>query len=220
MIYIHLINNNIKKDKMTFNCKTIKKINLTLLSPNEIEKKAVVKIISSELFSKDNKPSPNGLFDNRMGPYNKYSKCKTCYNDFENCPGHFGYIELETPVIYLHFIKYIKKILNCVCHCCSYLMISDCKDLLKILLTKKKDKRLNFILSYMEKNKNKLAYGLILIGALMILGIIFLPVLFLPTIGSGLETDFSSIYTSVWVLAIITIPLGLVILIYWNRKCK
>lgn len=154
MIYIHLINNNIRKDKMTFNCKTIKKINLTLLSPNEIEKKAVVKIISSELFSKDNKPSPNGLFDNRMGPYNKYSKCKTCYNDFENCPGHFGYIELETPVIYLHFIKYIKKILNCVCHCCSYLMISDCKDLLKILLTKKKDKRLNFILSYMEKNKN------------------------------------------------------------------
>lgn len=46
---------------------------------------------------------PGGLYDPRLGPSQKHGvdsslPCPTCALSYENCPGHFGHIELAVPV--------------------------------------------------------------------------------------------------------------------------
>lgn len=75
-------------------------------------------------------------------------KCATCDEGMAECPGHFGHIELATPVfhvgtsttvpvpkplcsIYHHtdaflgFMTKIKKVLEMVCHNCSKLLVDE-----------------------------------------------------------------------------------------------
>lgn len=42
-----------------------------------------------------------------------------------DCPGHFGHIELCRPVYHCGFVADVAKILQCVCHGCSKLMVDD-----------------------------------------------------------------------------------------------
>ena len=58
-----------------------------------------------------------------MGTVDKQLLCKTCNCNFENCPGHFGHIELAKPVYHIGFIEECKKILSCVCFNCSKLLL-------------------------------------------------------------------------------------------------
>lgn len=139
---------------MTTYLKTVKEIEFGLIDPEEIKRKAVVKITNADLVTKDNKPCVNGLLDSRMGPYDKYTKCKTCLNDYEICPGHFGYIELETPVMNVHFMNYIKTVLNCVCLRCSSLIIGDDDKIKERFYKKKFDKVLKKQADYIDDNRN------------------------------------------------------------------
>eukprot|EP00466_Bigelowiella_natans_P006621 jgi/Bigna1/45562/e_gw1.128.3.1 len=41
----------------------------------------------------------------------------------EQCPGHFGHIELAEPVLHVGFVKRVHQILRCVCFNCSRLLI-------------------------------------------------------------------------------------------------
>jgi len=45
----------------------------------------------------------------------------------EECPGHFGHIELVKPVYHGGLIEFIRKILRCVCFQCSRLLLSPDK---------------------------------------------------------------------------------------------
>jgi DNA-directed RNA polymerase beta' subunit len=60
--------------------------------------------------------------DERLGDKNK---CKTCSMDYNECPGHFGYIPLARPVYNLSYISYIVNILKCFCIECSSLLAPD-----------------------------------------------------------------------------------------------
>ena len=71
----------------------------------------------------DGKPTTGGINDLRMGTVDKQLLCKTCNCNFENCPGHFGHIELAKPVYHIGFIEECKKILSCVCFNCSKLLL-------------------------------------------------------------------------------------------------
>lgn len=42
--------------------------------------------------------APNGLYDLSLGPADSKEVCSTCMQDFNNCPGHLGHIELPLPV--------------------------------------------------------------------------------------------------------------------------
>jgi DNA-directed RNA polymerase III subunit RPC1 len=46
---------------------------------------------------------------------NNGSTCSTCGKDFEDCPGHFGYIRLALPIFHLGFFSDIVNILQCIC---------------------------------------------------------------------------------------------------------
>lgn len=57
-------------------------------------------------------PSKGTLYDIRMGPIDKITKCKTCGKGFRKCPGHTGYIRLAEPFIREERLKEIVKLLN------------------------------------------------------------------------------------------------------------
>ena len=61
--------------------------------------------------------------DPRQGVIDRTSKCHTCAGNMAECPGHFGHIELAKPVFHIQFIQKIIKVLRCVCHFCSRLLI-------------------------------------------------------------------------------------------------
>jgi DNA-directed RNA polymerase beta' subunit len=60
------------------------------------------------------KLGPNDL---RLGVSSQDQKCRTC-GETKECQGHFGHIKLSEPVYHYGFLKYIEKILRCVCHRC------------------------------------------------------------------------------------------------------
>jgi DNA-directed RNA polymerase II subunit RPB1 len=104
------------------NFKTIKKIQLGLLNPEEIKKGAVCEILNAETYE-GGEPKINGLFDPRMGSVDKNSFCITCGNYNDICPGHFGKIELAVPFFNINTVDIVKKLLKCVCIRCSNLLI-------------------------------------------------------------------------------------------------
>ncbi|CAM9431387.1 unnamed protein product [Chrysoparadoxa australica] len=80
-------------------------------------------------------PTLGGVNDPRMGTFDATSRCKTCDCTYKgadgfgggglvgtqlnDCPGHFGHIELAKPVYHVGFIDTVLKILRCVCFHCS-----------------------------------------------------------------------------------------------------
>lgn len=42
----------------------------------------------------------NGLLDPRLGTVDRNQRCLTCNENMNDCPGHFGHIELQRPVFH------------------------------------------------------------------------------------------------------------------------
>ena len=81
---------------------------------------------------RNNKALYGGVEDPRMGTLDRDSRCKTCDCSYggsgakiDDCPGHFGHIDLVRPVFHCGFIDDVTKILRCVCYHCSRLLIDD-----------------------------------------------------------------------------------------------
>ncbi|NXW02553.1 RPA1 polymerase, partial [Fregetta grallaria] len=88
-------------------------------------------------------PAVNGLYDLALGPPDSKEVCATCMQNFSNCPGHFGHIELPLTVYNpLFFDKLYLLIrgscLNCHMLTCTravvHLLLSQLKVLEKGLL--------------------------------------------------------------------------------------
>ena len=127
-------------------------IQFGVLSPEEIKKRSVVNIFEQQLYD-SNGPKLNALFDPRMGVIERNKRCKTCLQDYIECPGHFGHIELAKPIYNSLFIDQIKKILKCVCNSCSKLLIDKDNELVKdIIKTKKARDRLTLISAMTPKS--------------------------------------------------------------------
>ena len=81
-------------------------------------------------------------------------RCKTCdctyvgssQTKMNDCPGHFGHIELAKPVYHVGYIDQVVKILRCVCYNCSRLMIDRNNHKVKrILLIKDPETRMRHL---------------------------------------------------------------------------
>ena len=125
----------------------VKGIQFSILSPEEIIKRSVVKVTKTDTYT-GNEPVIGGLFDSRMGVLEHNKICSTCEQKNVFCPGHFGHIELAKPVYHAMFFDVVKKILKCVCYRCSRILISphtqhdDLKnDMIKIANIKNNQKR-------------------------------------------------------------------------------
>lgn len=77
----------------------------------------------------------NGLIDPRLGSNDNYKDCATCGLNNTYCNGHFGHIELAEPVFHIGYLRYIVKILSCICIKCSKLLVykneNEIMDMLK-----------------------------------------------------------------------------------------
>jgi len=60
-----------------------------------------------------------------MGVIEGNAICATCHLDNFSCPGHLGYIDLETPLYHPFFLREVVQILNCVCRSCGRLALSS-----------------------------------------------------------------------------------------------
>ncbi|KAF2435584.1 DNA-directed RNA polymerase II largest subunit [Tothia fuscella] len=106
--------------------KTIKEVQFGLFSPEEVKGMSVVQILYPEVMD-DQKPRPRekGLGDPALGSIDRAFQCATCFENMQECPGHFGHIELATPVFHVGFIRKIQKILETCCHNCGLIMVDE-----------------------------------------------------------------------------------------------
>lgn len=105
--------------------KRIAGIRFEILSPQEIRRMSVAKIVSAETYDDDGFPIEGGLMDPRLGVIDPGLRCKTCGGKAGECPGHFGHIELAAPVIHVGYAKLIAKLLNATCRECGRLRLPD-----------------------------------------------------------------------------------------------
>lgn len=65
------------------------------------------------------RPRTKGLNDPRLGTIDRQWTCETCEEGQKECPGHFGHIELATPVFHIgmYFIQssFIRSTLLIIC---------------------------------------------------------------------------------------------------------
>ncbi|EDV28888.1 uncharacterized protein TRIADDRAFT_49721 [Trichoplax adhaerens] len=104
--------------------RNINRVQFGILSPDEIKRMSVTPggIRYAETYEAG-KPKLCGLLDPRQGPVDRSSRCQTCAGTVNECPGHFGHIELARPVFHIGFLVKSIKILRCVCFYCSKLLI-------------------------------------------------------------------------------------------------
>ncbi len=109
----------------SFISKRINNIQFALLSPDEIRRMSQVKVINPDTNGDDGYPIEKGLLDTHMGVTEPGLKCSTCGGKVDECPGHFGHIELALPVIHVGFVKEIKLFLDATCKSCSRIKLTN-----------------------------------------------------------------------------------------------
>ncbi|HKZ48072.1 MAG TPA: DNA-directed RNA polymerase subunit A' [Thermoplasmata archaeon] len=104
--------------------KRINAIKFALLSPDECRKMSATKIITADTYDDDGFPIDMGLMDSHLGVIEPGLRCKTCGGKVDDCPGHFGHIDLAMPVIHVGYVKEIKKLLQSTCKQCGRLLLT------------------------------------------------------------------------------------------------
>jgi DNA-directed RNA polymerase subunit A' len=104
--------------------KRIGSIRFSTLSPDEIRKMSATKVITADTYDDDGFPIDMGLMDPHLGVIEPGLRCKTCGNKVDECPGHFGHIDLAMPVIHVGLVKEIKKLLQSTCKTCGHLLMT------------------------------------------------------------------------------------------------
>jgi len=104
--------------------KRIGSIKFSCVSPDEIRKMSATKIITADTYDDEGYPIEMGLMDPHMGVIEPGLRCKTCGCKVDECPGHFGHIDLAMPVIHVGFIKDIKLMLESTCRSCGRIMLT------------------------------------------------------------------------------------------------
>jgi len=127
------------------------------MSPEQIKKMGVAKIVTPELYDMDGYPVDGGLMDLRLGAIDPGARCRTCGGRLKECLGHFGYIEIARPVMHVKYIPLIEMLLRATCSNCGRILAGE-EDIQKLkgisLIKKAKDtKRCPWCRAEQEKVK-------------------------------------------------------------------
>jgi len=114
--------------------KQISGMSFHLLSPEQVKKLSVAKIVTPELYDVDGYPVDGGLMDLRLGAIDPGVRCRTCGGRLKECLGHPGVIELARPVVHISYLPIIDLVLRSTCEACGKILIKDEKDLNKPLI--------------------------------------------------------------------------------------
>ena len=137
--------------------KRINKIEFNIFTNKEIKNYSAV---SSDPFGinlpesyENYEPKKGGLVDLRMGTCDPYLNCMTCGQNYMECPGHFGHIELAEPVFHYGYLDHLKSLLQCICTKCSNILIEKNDSHFKKFLSKRSETRFKEIKN-LTKNIN------------------------------------------------------------------
>lgn len=129
----------------------IEKITFGVFSADEIKKMGVCKVDNPKLCNIDKGSAYGTVYDPRMGTVENGTNCDTCGNGVWDCPGHFGYIELNEPVIHPLYYKQVVSLIRCFCIKCFKLLMTEDQIKLNNLHRLKGIKRFAKILEKLEK---------------------------------------------------------------------
>ncbi|CAK4641827.1 unnamed protein product, partial [Aphanomyces euteiches] len=111
-------------------------------------------------------PVIGGIGDPRMGTCDFRTRCKTCDCTYSgsgakvnDCPGHFGHIELARPMFHVGFIKVCKQILSCICFHCSKVLSDDRDHRFRAAMRQKNGQRRLKMVYEICKNTSMCEYG-------------------------------------------------------------
>lgn len=114
--------------------KQISAMSFHLVSPEQVKKLSVAKIVTPELYDVDGYPVDGGLMDLRLGAIDPGVRCRTCGGRLKECLGHPGVIELARPAIHIKYLPIIDLVLRSTCEACGKVLIKEEKDLSKNLI--------------------------------------------------------------------------------------
>jgi DNA-directed RNA polymerase II subunit RPB1 len=110
-------------DSIIYNSKSYA-LSFYVISSEEILEDTNVHIRNKKIMEGD-KPAPDGLYDPHMGTTDLSWACHTCRNSKNNCPGHFGSIDLKYPVKSPMFRDELLKWLKITCYNCGKLVVNS-----------------------------------------------------------------------------------------------
>ena len=91
-----------------------------IYSTKEIIEMSVCKVNITKL------TGPGSVYDERMGSSTETNNlCATCGKCPKACSGHFGYIELNEPVIHPLYYKQVVSLIRCFCIKCFKLLMTE-----------------------------------------------------------------------------------------------
>ncbi|XP_004642855.1 DNA-directed RNA polymerase I subunit RPA1 [Octodon degus] len=96
-------------------------ISFGMYSAEELKKLSVKSITNPRYLDSLGSPSANGLYDLALGPADSKEVCATCVQDFNNCSGHLGHIELPLTVYNPLFFDKLYLLLRGSCLNCHML---------------------------------------------------------------------------------------------------
>lgn len=100
----------------------ITKVKFYILGDGDNKIESSVEIRNKELF-KNAKPFPQGVYDLALGTTNHAFTCRTCWNNKDLCPGHYGIIYTPYPFISPLFKKELLKWLKIICFNCGKIIL-------------------------------------------------------------------------------------------------
>lgn len=106
----------------------VSSVQFGLLSPEIILKMSVAEISSEMPYDENGLARFNAVNDPRLGTSSRDYRCITCKGTQEECPGHFGHIELSKRVYHAGLLPYLLKTLRSVCFNCSKMLIARDKN--------------------------------------------------------------------------------------------
>jgi DNA-directed RNA polymerase subunit A' len=108
--------------------KQVRSLNFSLLSPDQVKRLSMAKIVTPELYDIDGFPVDGGLMDLRLGAIDPGVRCRTCGKRLKECPGHPGSIELARPIFHIKYIQLVEHSLRSYCPNCGKLTLSEEKQ--------------------------------------------------------------------------------------------
>ncbi|KAA8549764.1 hypothetical protein F0562_001218 [Nyssa sinensis] len=95
-------------------------VRFSFMTDKEGRRHSVVKITNPILLDSVGRAIPGGLYDPAMGPLDDQTPCKSCCQRSFHCPGHFGHIDLISPVYNPLLFNMLYNLLQRTCFFCLH----------------------------------------------------------------------------------------------------
>ena len=100
---------------------SISNVTFSFFNAERVRKTSVKQITRSATFDRLGRPQRDGLYDAALGPVDPLERCATCAQSYDDCPGHYGHLELALPVFHPLLFNECYKLLRACCMSCRAL---------------------------------------------------------------------------------------------------